>query len=345
MDLNQYPAIPEYHSYTISSLRREELGIKGFSDLEDILSAIKGMIDEMLTIVTLHSDVIPKGLVDQLFVHINTFNSFAKQIKDYNLDEDGKSNFSRRTNLISSIRNWNTSIFQGFNDAGSNLRDGNNFLTIFSAFKIYSLNTLQRAQENIDGLKSSLTTSITEANGLIETLRQKASSEAASDYALIFKNQALKHSHFSLKPFKFGSAELWLITSVVMICAFISFIFCIQRILPVDFTQQGALITVELITRLLIISFCIYLITFALKQYNVQKHLFTINKHRQNTLDSFKLFIDSLDSGEVATRNALMMEVARAIYEAGPSGYITGKDSAESSPSIIEMTKFVSQGK
>jgi hypothetical protein len=40
-----------------------------------------------------------------------------------------------------------------------------------------------------------------------------------------------------------------------------------------------------------------------------------------------------------------MMEVAKAIYEAGHSGYISTKDGSDSAPSIIEMTRFVNQDK
>jgi hypothetical protein len=42
-------------------------------------------------------------------------------------------------------------------------------------------------------------------------------------------------------------------------------------------------------------------------------------------------------------RNALMMEVARAIYESGETGYITSKSNSDTGSSIMEVTKYLNK--
>jgi hypothetical protein len=41
-------------------------------------------------------------------------------------------------------------------------------------------------------------------------------------------------------------------------------------------------------------------------------------------------------------RNALMLSVAKAIYEQSKSGYLNDKGEDSTSPSIIELTKLIS---
>ena len=103
-------------------------------------------------------------------------------------------------------------------------------------------------------------------------------------------------------------------------------------------------ITLEYLRRLLIVSFLIYVVSFLIKQYSVQKHLQAVNKHRANTLNSYKLFIQSLENADSGTKQSLMVEIARAIYESGQTGYINSKDDSGGIPSILEITKMVNKG-
>lgn len=328
-------------SYTVTDLLRQELGVKSFQEVEHILTDTKRMLDEMISIAE-NYDSIPDGLKNLIFTFINEFNGFATRIKDYNIDND-PSNFQQRNRIITNIQNWYQTIFQGFD----NNKNINNFLQVYNSLKIHSLLSLQKDKAEIDVLKEETATANKKANEVISLLQAKASAETVQDYATIFQSQSFKHSNFKIGvnplQIKLGNAEIWLFIALIQIFIFGLFVVNVNKILPVDFSAQPSIVTVELITRLLIISFSIYLVSFAFKQYNIQKHLHTLNRHRQNTLNSFKLFIESLDSNDIVTRNALMMEVAKAIYESGQSGFIGGKESTDNSPSIIEMTRFVNQ--
>ncbi|GAB2678194.1 hypothetical protein GCM10027036_34800 [Flavihumibacter cheonanensis] len=334
-------SVTQFLTYTVTDLLRQELGVKSFQEVEHILSDTKRMLDEMISIAESHESI-PIGLKNLIFTYINEFNVFAAEIKNYNIDND-PSNFQLRNRIITNIQNWYLNIFQGFD----NNRNINNFLQVYNSLKIHSLLGLQKDKAEIDKLKEETETANKKANEVISLLQSKASAETVQDYATIFQMQSLKHSNFIIgfKPLRFrlGNAEVWLFISLIQIFSFGLLVVNINRIFPIDFSNKPSIVTVELITRILIISFSIYLISFAFKQYNIQKHLHTLNRHRQNTLNSFKLFIESLDANDIATRNALMMEVAKAIYESGQSGFISGKESTDNTPSIIEMTRFVNQ--
>lgn len=333
-------AVSQFQSYSIPNLVRQELGVKSFQEIGDVLTEIKRMIDEMINIAD-QNELIPRELSNLIINHIEKFNSHAVDIITYNMD--GDTSFQQRSRIIESVKKWHKSLFSGTDDN----RRLNNFLQIYNSLKIYSLFTLEKDKSEIETLKNDAIELKRKSEEILLLLQSKASGESVQDYAIIFKNQSEVHSNFCirLRPFniKIGNAELWLSLSVIMVVLFLLFILKINTIFPISIEKIPSVVTIELITRLLIISFSIYLITFSFKQYSIQKHLQTINRHRQNTLNSFKLFIESLDANDISTRNALMVEVARAIYDSGQSGYISTKDSSDSSPSIIEMTRYVNQ--
>ncbi|MXV17730.1 hypothetical protein [Hufsiella ginkgonis] len=331
----------EFIENDIATLTRSDLGVRSFQEIQPVLTRIRNMLEEMISIADTNEKV-PEEQISAIMSYVQDYATYATGIRNYNMELDARNGFEGHQKLIDSVKSWFTGIFKG------NINDGNSyrsyaFLDNYNSLKLLNLEALQNAKAEIDKLTEKATEAFSTVESLIETLRQQASSEAVQDYAAIFEKQAERYSHFKFKKpwhLKIGKAQMWLITAVFLICGFVGFIFNINSAFPIDFSHGNQIAVVEMITRVLIVSFAIYLISFAIKQYNIQNHLYTLNKHRQNTLNSYKLFIVSLDSSDATTKNALLMEVAKAIYESGQSGYIQGKD-GEMNPSIIEMTRFV----
>ena len=88
----------------------------------------------------------------------------------------------------------------------------------------------------------------------------------------------------------------------------------------------------------------IFVISFSFRQYSINKHLSTINKHRQNGLNSFKLFVESINKEDYESRNSLMLQLAKAIYKKTTTGYINDKNQGVNS-GIIEITKMIGANK
>jgi hypothetical protein len=341
--------LKEYNLIDVQSLaRRDELGTKGFDEVIGTLTELRLMIDEMIEIS--QSTELPKQIDDQIDGFINSFISFSNQIKKYDLDDDGRNNFSKRANLIQNINQYYTQALTGTNN--------NNFLNVYNTSKNFNLKGIQKERQDVAQLKKDLIKSKTDFDETIILLRNKAGEKTTSDYAEIFKSQSIKHSNFSFSrqfPFAYiGAAQIWLIFGVlsIILLAFVVY-FLSNEALPtteiitlngVDGEYQKVqYIISNILSRILIISICIFLVGFSFKQHTVNRHLFTINKHRQNALDSYQLFIKSIDPEDKQVRHQLIIEVAKAIYEQNQTGYISDKSGNSSSNGIIELTKFVNQ--
>lgn len=337
-------AVQEFSNIDFSKLMREELGLKSFKDVETTLRQLYAWIDEMISILERHPRVSIE-IHGHVLNFVNAFNSIAREIQNYNFDQDASNNFNIRKNLVTKISNWMRYVLSGYNLNNDNsFRNELNLLIIYNTLKFEDLQDISTRRNELDEIGNELVSKRREYSELLLALQQQAASKTTIDYASIFEEQSSSHSNFSLKPFKMGGAERWLFASILLIIAFIIFLHKINDALPVDFDLKSSEITVQLLTRLVVISFFIYIVTLVIRQYTVQKHLATLNRHRKNVLNSFDLFIRTIDKEDTQTRNTLMMEVAKAIYESGQTGYVTVKD-GDNSSSLIEMTKYISPGK
>jgi uncharacterized integral membrane protein len=188
-----------------------------------------------------------------------------------------------------------------------------------------------------------------EADKTLELLHKEAGKIGVKNYADIFENQAFEHSHFLKKNLNtdskwkiigIGKAQYWIISALIFMLVLV---FAFSQ-LDVLFNIKGATvytpeITVHILGRIVFISIFIFLISFSFKQYRVNMHLYTLNKHRANTLKSFEYLTRAPDTLDPSSYNAILMEVAKAIYEAGQTGYISSNESSGDLPSIIDMTK------
>jgi hypothetical protein len=73
-------------------------------------------------------------------------------------------------------------------------------------------------------------------------------------------------------------------------------------------------------------------------------HLYTLNKHRANTLKSFEYLTQASDKIEAASYNAILLKVTEAIYESGQTGYISSSESSGDLPTIIDISKNIFPG-
>lgn len=338
--------IKDFKNIDTNDLLNPDFGSKNFDEIKSEFDESHILIMEMVQIA-FEEDNFPSGLKTQVLNIVNQFNSHYNKIKTYSIDNDGAHQFRGRNQIINEFRNWYTWNYQGFDNSNKS----RNFLTIYNACKNLSNQSMSKDQDTLKKYLKESKTAKTDIDTILSELRKKAAEETVVDYANIFKEQAEKYSSFQIKikpwserVFKIGTSQTWLIVGIVFIIGLVFAINFINEIFPFDENKSYKIEIIQLLTRFAFISFLIFLVTFCFKQYSISKHLFTINKHRQNTLDSYKLFLESVDRDDSTTRNALMMEVAKAIYEAGNTGYISNKNN-QNSPSIIEMTRLVSEKK
>lgn len=173
---------------------------------------------------------------------------------------------------------------------------------------------------------------------ILDELKKKTSEQTVSDYAVVFGEQSDKHRDI---------AKQWLTVGICISSIFIILIVvsALTNFLPTEHIIQDKVTGYNIsniITKALIIALIIFVISFSFKQYSVNRHLQALNTQRQKALNSYKLFMASISKDDINSRNALMIQVAKAIYEPQSTGFLNEKGQQVNS-GLVEITKLISQ--
>jgi len=216
---------------------------------------------------------------------------------------------------------------------------------------IKNSNTQVNAQ--IQPITDSLNKIKTDSVATLALLDEQAGKIGVKNYAEIFDGQAFEHSRFFAKEesgkYKFkgiGKAQWWLIFALAAFGLLIAYFTQLDKYFSLKdqyiFTPE---VVVHIVGRFLLISLFIFIVSFCFKQFRINMHLYTLNKHRANTLKSFEYLTRAPDKLEASSYNAILMEVAKAIYESGQTGYININENSTDLPSIVDMSKVITHPK
>ena len=76
------------------------------------------------------------------------------------------------------------------------------------------------------------------------------------------------------------------------------------------------------------------------RNYKAHRHNNVINRHRANALSTFKVFVDS-SKDDIATKNALLLKSAEAIFSPAITGYLTKEPDNQGTPQILEIVRNI----
>lgn len=190
-----------------------------------------------------------------------------------------------------------------------------------------------------------------EQERLLAELKEKGSEKILRDYAEIFGAEAKKHSHVTwtkkIPWLSLGASQRWLVAVIALVIALAYCFLWLEKKFPVyeiinlpPHQPYDRVNIAHIIIKLTFVSISIILLTFMLRQFLINKHLATLNNHRQNALNSYQLFAD-VSSSEKDTRNALLLQLSKTIYEQGRSGYLSDKNIKTDSTSVLELFKLM----
>ncbi|MBN1571991.1 MAG: hypothetical protein JW984_02215 [Deltaproteobacteria bacterium] len=91
-----------------------------------------------------------------------------------------------------------------------------------------------------------------------------------------------------------------------------------------------------ILIRIVIISFVTFIFYQVIRIFNVNMHLYTMNKHRENILHTYRLLIEGVENKD--SKKEILMQAVRTIFEHGDTGYLSKKDSQIP---IIEFMKMI----
>jgi hypothetical protein len=290
---------------------------------------IKGTLDKAVSVYDSSPDPVPETLSGPLHDYMGMVEQWhtrlTNPIESYG---DTSQYFSTLTTTFSLIDTQHAQLFEP--------SSSNKFLNVCNAFATLLSNNYDKVTSILKNEQKRIAEDTKKLEILKSEIEKQASEKVATNYAQIFFTQENKHRNNS-----YGwLAAIIVFSSAALLLLFYSFendIFQITFKKPdgtLSFNYPNAL------SKLIIISLLLYLTSFSVKQYAVNKNLQSINCHRKNALNSFLLFRESIESSDAATKNTLILHVAKSIYEHVGTGYLPTQET--NSPSIIELTKYVS---
>jgi hypothetical protein len=267
-------------------------------------------------------DLLPHDKKNSIANILNVFVQYAERIRDFNPVQISNPQ-SERDNLANTIRNYYGQLYD----------------YLFTPLKIYLLNkevTAGKLQELFVQLQKDIDIIRQQkqhAEEILKVMREISAVTGVSKFAGVFGEQAEKHKK---------SAFVWLIASIVAATIIIGFLWWIFSQL-VETIKGGVEFSVSLqifLAKILLLSFFSVVFYQIVKNYNANMHLYTLNKHRENSLKTFQAFVES--SNDPKTKDAVLIQATKAIFEAGDTGYISSK---EGTLRGIEIIKIVDQFK
>ena len=156
-----------------------------------------------------------------------------------------------------------------------------------------------------------------------------------SQYKQIFANQAEKHQN---------TARNWLgVTGLLTLIFGLIFAWLLKELGPAG--SELPLVLQNLLTKGFFLSLVYLLLNRCIKSYTAEKHLETVNRHRQNALETFDAFVAAAE-GDRETRDAVLLAATNCIFDANQSGYLAAKTSrSESASPIQHVVKTIPFGK
>lgn len=257
-------------------------------------------------------DLYPQDQKQQATAHIAQFASLVdriqgfapKQLSNPQQERDGLANEVRR--LYGELY---TSLFQAFR--------------IREVEKRFELDTT-RLSDEARKLVEVLQQQKTQAEQILNAMQTAAARAGLSRFAAVFAEEVHRRER----------AGWWLLGIIVSAAALAGFLWWSVE----QFSRavaQAANATEglqQLIAKLVLLSFVSFVFYQLIKNYNANQHLAALNRHRANTLETFQTFVEA--SSDPQVRDAVLVHAARAIFEAGPTGYVSSSPSLPAGETI-----------
>ena len=103
------------------------------------------------------------------------------------------------------------------------------------------------------------------------------------------------------------------------------------------------LIKGDVINKIFIFSVILLVISVIRREYLALRHQFTLNRHRQNALNSHKEILESIikteDKSDKDISNAILLELTKSMFSPQDTGLVKDQKSTASDSKIVEISK------
>ena len=247
------------------------------------------------------------------------------------------------TNEFKEVDEFISQSLREFNSFFNNCLDNSGTLSLSLALaKLMPFKKENESVELHESLIIDARKTLKEVKSAQEIVSLQAQKSVLQVYATTYKDQEDIHTKSSSKWLKIGTSIFLLF--LLLLCASISFKWFPTTIILTN-TNDGIKSTQEilnypvLVSKGIMVSLFLYFIGLSFKQYAINKHLQIINQNKKNAFDSFILFEKAIGAGDTESKNALLSQLAKSIYETSNTGYLNIKNS--DTPTLFETTNIL----
>jgi hypothetical protein len=326
-DPNTKEVLDKLFSTNIEKLRRSEFIGIGFDfgamvdTLSEIISDYKKIDQNQKNLrISVETENSLRSIAN------NIFNNIIQQITNFNAKDNPNS-----SNEYQNINNNLKSYYNEFIKSSDLLLQRIDLSSLTPGKVKNEIAQISKLRAETEKLVNDLAAQKKEAETII---RQASGVSAVSSSSNIFSDQSDEHK---------TTANYWFIASIVVfIILFVSILAIFYGLWPFtnfkieEITNTYVLIHV-LAFKIIILSTAYYLLHQCVKNYKIHRHLYVVNKHRQNALNVYPKMITAGE--DVETRNTIVAQASKSIFEQTPSGYLQYDDD----PRPINPTEIVNK--
>ena len=309
-----------------NKLLRKDKGDHSLKEAKPTLDRIKNLFENIFGYPGVDN------LHDNFTVTINT-----EMQKMIDLEGEIINNFtddSQRENILYRIKDLEYTIF-------INLSPISNYIEKSDP----NINKEFKEQEHVFKEKiKKITADQNTIENLLKRSKKLATNTEISEYGNFFGKQAEKN-------WKIGNASFFLM--IFFICMII--VFCLVFLRDISLLPEAGKLNLKnflniinnqnLLVKFIIISTLGYLVSYFSKVFSSERHLYYINIQRQNALDSHKQILDSViateSENEKEIRNAILLELTKAIFENKDTGYLKSSQNSTPINQVVDISRII----
>ncbi|MCY3888142.1 MAG: hypothetical protein OXG19_10675 [Chloroflexi bacterium] len=314
VDLRQRLAILAAIDIDKVLVQSDQLGTLAFLDLQD---TFQSLVDSCARLRDLDWNKMPPTQVRQVSEHTNSVTGLLEKIARFKLTEENAP--ERRKQLGDDLRNavdaMQVSIVPVLTlsmwDSGELEKLRNSFNQASEQARSESEKLITEIQKS----KDEATSDLQAVRTVLEAVRQASPEVGLSHHQDTFRQVAKEYQ---------GAAAKWL--GLTVLAGAVTVIGAIAWI--IWWTDSGPLNDISdlqsIIGKLIVLSIGSFFTIQASRLYKSNKHLQIINRHRADSLTTFRAFVEATDEDD--TKEKVLLEACHAIFGQVPTGLISESD-------------------
>ncbi|MCT8971969.1 hypothetical protein [Microbaculum marinisediminis] len=320
-------ALSRVQKFDVQSLpQTERLGES--LNFSDVVEPTKKVIQLFKQIPTSILSDFPDNKLDIILKQSNSFYNTLEEIANWSIENVGDGNaINNRNSLISRV----TSFYQGaFDQLSPIIAYAASRTTDLNRLETEARASVQSIRDNTNQLIEDITSQSEQAQNLLEEIRKVAAEQGVSQEAIYFSNEANEHD---------SEAKKWRFWTLVFAATIASYAIAAVFVHKWPLlTPNNVYETIQLsISKIIIFSALGYLLILFSRNFMAHTHNKILNKHRQNSLMTYKTLANA--AGNQENRDVVLLCAAECIFSPRDTGYTKspGEQSTSSSPSIVNL--------